>query len=303
MTLRITKASDPITVSQLVVCVYAPPGTGKSSLAFTADKPLLLDFDKGAYRSGFRKDTVQPTAWADVAGITGDDLAPYSTLVLDTAGRALDMLAADIIAANPKMGRGGALTLQGFGELKARFSAYLKLVRSFGKDVVLIAHSDEKVQGDDLIERLDAQGASKNEIYKCADLMGRLSVKQGKRFLSFDPTEAAFGKNPAGFPVLTVPNFATEPLFLAGIIKQTKDAFNSLSAEQQAVAKELADWQAACDEAADADGLTDLIEQIDENASEAVADNAKRVLLKAAKAKGFTFDKAAHKFIPAPQAA
>lgn len=303
MALRITKSTDPIEVKQLVVCVYGTPGLGKTSLAFTADKPLLLDFDRGAYRSGFRKDTVQPASWDDVSGITADDLAPYNTLVLDTAGRALDMLAASIIAGNPKMGRGGALTLQGFGELKARFTAYLKLVRSFGKDIILIAHSDEKMQGDELIERLDAQGASKNEVYKSADLMGRLSVKGGKRFLSFDPTDAAFGKNPAAFPVLPVPAFATDPQFMAGIIGKTKTALNTLSAEQQAVAKELADWRAAADEATTADELTDLIEQIEKNASEAVAQNAKRVLNSVAKDKGFVYDKDTQKFAVAKKAA
>jgi hypothetical protein len=202
MTLRITKASDPITVSQIIATIYAPPGVGKTSIGYTAEAPLLLDFDGGAYRAANRGDTVQVKAWADVSGITADDLKPYKTLVLDTAGRALDCLATDIIAGNPKLGRGGALTLQGFGELKARFIAFTKLIRSFGLDLVLLVHSDEQKSGDDIIERLDAQGGSKNEIYKVSDLMGRIKIEAGKRTLNFSPTDTAFGKNPAGFPKL-----------------------------------------------------------------------------------------------------
>lgn len=50
MTLRITRSADPITVERLNVCIYAQPGIGKTSLGFTADAPLLLDFDQGAHR-------------------------------------------------------------------------------------------------------------------------------------------------------------------------------------------------------------------------------------------------------------
>jgi hypothetical protein len=115
---------------------------------------------------------------------------------VDTAGRALDVLTADIIRRNPKAGRGGALTLQGYGTLKAEFVAWLKHLNGMGKDVVLIAHMDEQRNGDDIIERLDVQGGSKGEIYKAADAMGRIAIRDGKRILNFSPTDAAFGKNP-----------------------------------------------------------------------------------------------------------
>src|SRR5690606_10653581 len=189
MALKITKATDTIEVKNLTVCIYAVPGVGKSTLAFTADRPLLLDFDQGAYRAGNRGDVVQVSSWDDVVSITAEDLKPYKTLVVDTAGRALDSLTASIIEGNPKLGRGGALTLQGFGELKARFIAWTKLIRSFGLDVLLVSHADEQRSGDELIERLDIQGGSKNEIYKAADVMGRLYLSQGKRMLNFNPTD------------------------------------------------------------------------------------------------------------------
>jgi hypothetical protein len=108
MALKITRAADPITVERLNLCVYGQPGAGKSSLAFTAEAPLLLDFDRGAHRAANRKDTVQVSAWSDVSDMGADDLAPYSTVIVDTAGRALDSLTADIIRRNPKAGRGGA---------------------------------------------------------------------------------------------------------------------------------------------------------------------------------------------------
>lgn len=295
--LKITKASEPIQVSTLTACIYAPPGVGKTSMAFTAAKPLLLDFDKGSYRSANRGDVVQIERWADVTSMTADDLKAYSTLVVDTAGRACDALAADIIAGNPKMGRGGALTLQGYGELKSRFVSWIKLVRSFGLDVVLIAHSDEQRNGDDMVERLDIQGGSKNEIYKVADLMGRIYLSGGKRTLNLSPTDTAFGKNPGQLPPMEVPDFATAPVldFFAGVIAQTKAALNKLSEAQTKASTELAEWKFRIDAAVTPEDFDHLV-IVAREADGAIRDNVKRMVSKAAKAKGYAFDKATGKF-------
>lgn len=234
MPLRITKAEDTIKVNQLTVAIYGSPGVGKTTLAFTAKNPLLLDFDSGAYRSANRQDAVQISSWADVNGIAKDDLKDYSTIIVDTAGRCLDALTVDIIAKNPKMGRGGALTLQGYGELKARFTAWLKLLRSFGCDVVLIAHSAEERDGDELIERLDMQGASKNEVYKSADAMGRIFIRGNDRILNFSPSGAQFGKNPGQLEPLAVPDVSDNPDFLGEVIDDIKMKLNEMSETQKA---------------------------------------------------------------------
>lgn len=295
MALKITKETDPIHISQLAVVLYAPPGIGKTTLAFTADKPLLLDFDKGSYRAKNRKDSVQVDSWQDVVGMTADDLAPYSTVIVDTAGRALDSLAADIIRRDPKKGRGGALTLQGYGSLKSEFVAWTKMLRSFGLDVILIAHSDEQHKGDDIIERLDVQGGSKNEIYKSADAMGRISLVGGKRMLNFSPTETSFGKNPAGLAALEVPHYASDPAFMANVIQQIKDAINEMTEAQQEVAAMQARWS---DKLANAESADDFNALIDESkkTDERIQAAAKRMLMDAATAKGFEFDPKAKKF-------
>ena len=289
MPLKITKASDPITVERLNMVIYAAPGLGKSSIAFTAEAPLLLDFDKGSHRAANRKDTVQIDGWNDVAGISAEDLAPFKTVIVDTAGRALDVLTVDIIRANPKHGRGGALTLQGYGELKSRFGSFLKLLNSFGKDVVLIAHMDEQRNGDDVIERLDVQGGSKGEIYKAADAMGRLVIDNGQRWLRFSPTDAAFGKNPGQLEPLAVPHFDSPEFdgFLGRVIQQTKDKLNTLSEEQKA-AKAEQDWfRTTLPTVADAAGINDLIARA-KVAGKAVG----QMLHNRATELGLTFDKA-----------
>lgn len=294
--LKITKATDPIQVNTITMCLYAVPGVGKTSMGCTADKPLLLDFDGGAYRSKNRGDVVPVATWADVIDIKPDDLKSYKTVVVDTAGRALDILTPHLIRGNPKAGnRNGALSLQGYGELKSTFTTWLKLIRSFGLNVVLLSHSDEQKDGDDVRERLDIQGGSKNEIYKAADCMGRIYMRNGQRMLNFSPTDTAFGKNPAGFDPLPVPDFNNEPRFLADVITRTLAALNQFSQEQTKVSGALEEWRKAIDEASSLEELNDLIAPI-KGADPSVRDNAKRLLMKKAKGLALTFDKSAGVF-------
>lgn len=292
MSLKITKSTDPIRVERLNICLYGQPGAGKTSLAFTAEHPLLLDFDQGAHRAANRQDAVRVACWDDVAGIAESDLAYYSTVIVDTAGRALDVLSADIIRRNPKAGRGGVLTLQGYGILKGEFIAWLKMLNGFGKDVVLIAHMDEQRNGDDVIERLDVQGGSKNEIYKAADAMGRVAIRSGKRTLNFNPTDAAFGKNPGQLDALDLPHPDREPQFLAGVIAQIKDRLNKLTEQQREAQAELESWRVSIRDLAaaeDFNGELARVRQAPKAVQALFADRAKEL--------GLTFDKKAGQYV------
>jgi len=287
--LKIIKADEPIEIKQIVVVIYGQPGLGKSSLGFTAESPLLIDFDHGAHRAAFRGDSVGVDTWQDVSGISTDDFSNYKTVVVDTAGRALDILTMDIIKRNPKLGRGGALTLQGYGALKSEFTAWLKMLRLIGKDVVLIAHSNEEKNGDDIIERLDVQGGSKGEIYKSADAMGRLSMVNRQRVLNFSPTDTAFGKNPGKLDPTV---FADGDRKLLGdVIASIKSRLNALTQDQAERQKVIADWTETISEAKKPNDFNALIESVriitDGNISKIV----KGFLHSSATSLGFIYDK------------
>ena len=275
MTLRIVKSSEPVKVDQLVLSVYSQPGLGKTSLGFTAEDPLLIDFDRGVYRAAHRGDSVPVRDWKDVENITSADLAPYKTIVLDTAGRALDFLTAAIIASNPKLGRGGALSLQGFGELKLRFAFYLRMLRTHGKDVVLLAHSDEQRNGDDVIERLDITGGSKAEIYKSSDAMGRIIMRASERMIDFNPRENAFGKNPCNLPVL--PFAVDNKRCLADIISTIKSKLNTQVIEEKTERGAMQDLITALAEVQDAEGFTLLLPDVRKGGPRALALANKRM--------------------------
>lgn len=297
MALRIIRESDPIEITQLTVVIYSPPGTGKTSTGFSAEQPYLLDFDRGMHRSRNRRDGSAIERWQDVCEIDARDIAAYKTIVVDTAGRALDMLTADIISEEPKLGRGGSLSIQGYGVLKSRFTAWLKYMRGLGKDVVLLAHSDEQKKGDETVERLDVQGGSKSEIYKSADMMGRLFIKDGKRYLNFSPTEIAFGKNPAGFGELEVPDFALEPNYLGRLIQDAKDKINSQSDAQMAASALLEEWRTRLDESLTPEDFNRAATEVtDADCSDSQRSVIKRLIVDRASAREIAWDKTAKSF-------
>lgn len=298
MGLKITRQTEAIDVKNVTVLVYGQPGAGKTSLAFTADAPLLLDFDRGAYRSQFRKDSVQVDSWADVAGMTADDLAPYQTVVVDTVGRLLDALAVAIIRETPKLGRNGALSLQGYGELKARYAGWLRTLVSYGKDVILVAHDREDKNGDDIIVRPDIQGSSYGEVFKRADGVAYLYRANRSTVLDFSPTDRWVGKNSGGFAPLDVPNFAQQPAFMAGVLAQIKSALNAMSAEGVAMMAQVEDWRCKLEEAGDADRLNGMVQDAGHLTGPAKA-QVGALFAARAKALGLKFDAKGKAYVPA----
>ncbi len=241
--ISITKATDSIDVKTLCLTIYSQPGLGKTSLAFTASRPLLLDFDNGAHRAHNRGDTVRVAEWSQVAGIKAEDVADYDTIIIDTAGKALDVLAQDVIKSDSRLAYGGALNQQGWGKLGVRFSAFLRLIRGFGKDVILIAHMDEQKDGDQIKERLKIPGGSKDVILTDSDVIARISIFNKERHLVFSPTETSFGKDPAGLVSMGIPAAAAPEYVdcMARIIAGVKDKLNALSDDQIAHKTEV-DW-------------------------------------------------------------
>lgn len=290
MALKITLAADPIPVTRITMAIYGDPGVGKTTLAFTAERPLLFDFDNGAHRAANRQDTVRVATWADVDGVTAADLAPYSTIIVDTAGRMLDALSADIIANDAKLGKGGVLSQQGWGRLKQRFTAWLKMLNQSGKDVILIAHGTEKQDGETVNARLDVQGGSKDEIYKSVDAMGRVFIRSGKRVLCFDPTESAFGKNPGQLPILDIPN-PISPDFMANIVSQTKAALNAQTEAQQKAAAKIEEWREVIAKLASADDFNGRLDEI-----KGQSKPIQKLFADAATAKGLVFDAQAKQY-------
>lgn len=307
MSMRIIQPDEIYRIDQLVGCIYGAPGLLKTSLAFTAEAPILLDFDLGVHRAAFRRAFVPCESWEAVAAMEKSDFEGYKTVIVDTAGRAIDALGRDIIRRDAKMGNAsGGLSLQGFGRLKSEFPAWLKKLKSFGLDIVLIAHMEETRNGDETIERIDAQGASKQEIYKSADFMGRVLIgRDNGMVLNLSPTDAAFGKNPGNLQPVTFKMIDGSSTILAQVIQKTKDRINAMTEEQRAVSGALEAWRVLVADAVGMEtpaALTSLTALVSDvvGLDHRIQDNAKRVLNSLAKDAGYVWDKEKAAFVVKP---
>lgn len=254
MPARLILETDLIDVSRPPVLVYGQPGSGKTSLAQTAKNPLTLDFDGGAHRSAFRKTVIRVDSWEELVTVQrdgmegmGPNFAGFETIVLDTVDTLLKSMSATIIAGNQKMGtKAGGLSIQGWGVLKTTFDNWLAALRQT-KQMILIAHQKEEKDGDNRMMRPDIAGGSYGIVMNQADIVGYISYRNNARFVSWEPTDAYFAKNGAQLKSGPIPDFSSNPHFMADLLTQAKANLGHTAEASAAVAQAVADWTAKLD--------------------------------------------------------
>ncbi len=296
MAIQVTTKGNRVAVDTINVLIYGQPSTGKTSLCYTMDSPLVLDFDGGAHRSqqSTLGTTIHVDTWADMPEVMNDYVTDpqYKTIVIDTVGSALDYMAAYIIATNPKMGTAkGTLTMQGWGELKAIFSSWFKRLNIMGKNVVMIAHHKEEREGDNVRKRPDVQGSSYGLVMKQADFVGFAYLSDtSKRVIGFAPTGDYFGKDSAALGVVTVDDFNENPLFGVHLIDRMIKAVGNSNNEHEKVLELLRDYRErlkACTEPAQLDALVNDLA----SAPDSVKTQMRALVVKHAKSAGWSYDK------------
>lgn len=238
-----------IDVEFVPVLLYGPPGIGKSQIAQTACKPITLDFDRGAHRMRLDRGAVmQFDAWKDVIE-EGDKgtFRPFQTIVIDTGGRALDTMIPDILKESTKNGYNGNLSPQGWGVLGSRFNTWMKTVRSWGKDVVMLCHqTEENDTAGNMIVKPEFPGKMAwKEVHKSFDIMG--VIRQARagldgRVIEFSPGEGWTAKNAPGFEPTKVPDLAHNTTFLADLIELAKKRIGMTSAQAAEIAEACEGW-------------------------------------------------------------
>lgn len=236
MTLRLIRYDEMLVTEYLCVCIYGLPDAGKSSLAFTASRPVLLDFDGllekvgNTLRHHSGGDAYKLDTWSDLEQLNLD-WSKYDTVIIDTAGRAVEMLKKHVLGLEMQNRQtDGNPSLKGWGVIKRMFEAFLEDMRSKKKDVILLAHLAEEKSGDNLLDRLHIEGGSKTKIYEAAQAMGRIVIqgkdKTQKRYLDFSPRENALGKNPGRLGLIPYEDPLVAPHTLANVLKQIKEEMN-----------------------------------------------------------------------------
>ena len=201
----IRKPSELSIQTKIKALIYGQAGTGKSTLALSAPKPLMLDFDGGIHRVNYSHQgpTVQITSWEDCENVLKEDLKEFESIVIDTGGKMLDYMAEYIIRKNSKMGRSnGALTLQGYGERKGMFRQFCRQALILNKHLIFVAHRDTQKINEDYRYVPLFGGSSYDDLVTDLDLVGYLEAVGKKRVITFDPSDRNDGKNTCNLPVV-----------------------------------------------------------------------------------------------------
>lgn len=203
----IRKASELSIPNTIKMMIYGQAGMGKSTLALSTPKPLLLDFDNGVKRINMSHlegiDTVQVGSWQDVKDVLQEDLSAYQTIVIDTIGKMMDFIITYKCGSRQPQ-------IRDWGGINQEFSWLTRAVGSLNKNVVFVAHRDTRKEGDDTVFIPALREKSYNAIVTELDLLGYLEMRNDNgrqmRTITFDPTSRNDGKNTCNLPgVMAIP--------------------------------------------------------------------------------------------------
>ena len=206
--MSLIKKSNELTIPSTVkMMIYGQAGMGKTTLALSATRPLLLDFDGGVKRVNMAHldgvDIVQVTSWQDVQQVLQENLSAYQTIVVDTIGKMMDFIITYKCGTRQPQ-------IRDWGGINAEFSWMTRTLSSLNKNVVFVAHRDTRKEGDDTVFIPALREKSYNSIVTELDLLGYLEMKNEngvqRRTITFDPTSRNDGKNTCNLPgIMFVP--------------------------------------------------------------------------------------------------
>ncbi len=230
--MAIIKKQDVFPERATVTLLYGMPGVGKTSLASTADNPLLIDCDRGADRAAKRPDTLVASKWEDIL-VEKPNFTGYKTIVIDTAKACIDdFLMEYVCELDYKCKKDKRLA---YGAIGVEFKKFLSDLRALDVDLVIIAHTKEDKDGDLTKFAPDVTGGSKDLLLRIADEVGFIATANNRRTMYFDPTDRTIGKNVARLPVTQIPDAETPEFdgFLSRIISQIRNSIQSRTEEQR----------------------------------------------------------------------
>lgn len=305
------KKDDVMPERPVIIVLYGTPGAGKTSLACTSNKPLLIDTDRGYDRACQRVDTLTASQWEDINNqeVIGKAvvvnnvqqwqpglIAQYDTIVVDTAKAMIDdYLSAFAIKNNYKLQTN---SLKRFGEMGELFKGFVNILRANNKDIVFICHDKETQEGDIIKHSPDCTGQSKDLLVRIADQVGYICKENGNRVIKFEPMDTRVGKNVAQIEDYWVPEFGTDEFStcMADIIRRVKNSIQSKSEAQTEALKQLEEARKqldAVESVEEANAMRDVAKKLAKIHQKAFG----QLMVKELEKKGFVLDKKTKEFV------
>lgn len=244
----IRKPAELEVPQKIKALIYGQAGMGKTTLALSAPKPLLLDFDNGIHRVNFghQCDTVQIHNWSEALQVIKEELSPYETIVIDTIGKMMDYIIGHVT-------KGGIPQIKDWNKINQEFSSFVRDISLMRKNIIFVAHRDIRKEGDDNVFVPALREKSYTAIVTELDLLGYVEAKGNTRTITFNPSSRNDGKNTCNLPVLM--NIST-------VVDSQGKALTNTFFQTQIIAPYVANLQERLNEVKKYDGV---ISEIKEN--------------------------------------
>lgn len=266
-----TELSIPTNVKMML---YGQAGFGKTTVALSSPKPLLLDFDNGVKRVNDSNlqgvDIVQVTSWNDMKDLMNENLSAYQSIVVDTIGKMMDFIISYKCGTRQPQ-------IRDWGGINQEFSWFVRCLSELNKNIIFVAHRDTRKEGDDTVYVPALREKSYNSIVTELDLLGYMEMRSEngrvKRTITFDPTNRNDGKNTCNLPsVMEVPTIidgqgkaiAKNDFITSRIISPYLSMLQAKKAEQEAYNKVIDEIKESIEFITDAQSANDFASHIND---------------------------------------
>lgn len=195
---KIKKKNEIELPKTIIGCITGVCGIGKTTLALSAPKPLLLDTDNGIHRvqSEYRSDVVQVKSYQDILDVLEEDLSDYETIVIDTLGELVNFMLKYFADKDKSLiTRGGTYNIKIWGFIKQEFQNLKLKLQLLNKHLIFVSHVKEDKDGENKVYRMDVAGSTSETVTKILDFLGFCEMLGKARSISFTPSARFYAKN------------------------------------------------------------------------------------------------------------
>lgn len=200
--MKVFNSLDNKTKPSILMVVYGEGGVGKTTFAATAPKPIIADCENGSKYFGLRgikADIALIEKWSDIKEFMKVAMeGNYETLVIDPIGELMEKLMNFMVNSGETklVQRDGSPSMAGWGWLKSTMRNFLKVLRDSGKNVIIVAHVQERDDEGRIVKRPLITTRLSEELVNMVDIVGYMTTmsdgENTERVILVNPTSDKF---------------------------------------------------------------------------------------------------------------